>query len=84
MGDDLGAGLARLAARAPAVEHVIIEASGVSDPWRIAQLALVEPGFSLEPIVVVADAASVAEPARRSLDCRYGARGRLLRPKSWR
>jgi G3E family GTPase len=59
MGDDLGAGLARLAARAPAVEHAIIEASGVSDPWRIAQLALVEPGFSLEPIVVVADAVAL-------------------------
>jgi len=59
MANDLGAGLSRLAARTPAVEHVIIEASGVSDPWRIAQLALVEPGFSLEPIVVVADAASL-------------------------
>lgn len=58
-GDDLGAGLARLAARSPAVEHVVIEASGVSDPWRIAQLALVEPGFSLEPIVVVVDAATL-------------------------
>ena len=56
MGDDLGAGLARLAARTPAPEHVAVEASGVSDPRRIAQYALVEPGFSLEPIVVVADA----------------------------
>lgn len=60
MGDDLGAGLSRLAACTPAVEHVVIEASGVSDPWRLAQLALVEPGFSLEPIVVVADAVALA------------------------
>jgi G3E family GTPase len=67
MGDDLGAGLSRLAARTQAVEHVVIEASGVSDPWRIAQLALVEPGFSLEPIVVVADATSLL----RQLDDRW-------------
>jgi G3E family GTPase len=56
-GGDLGAALPRLAARG--VEHVIVEASGVSDPWRVAQLALVEPGFSLEPIVVVADAVAL-------------------------
>ncbi len=59
MSGDLGAGLARLAARVPAVEHVFVEASGVSDPWRLAELALVEPGFGLEPIVVVADASAV-------------------------
>lgn len=57
IGDDLGDALARLAARGP--EHVVIEASGVGDPWRIAQLALIEPGFSLEPIVVLADATAL-------------------------
>lgn len=56
MSDDLGAGLARLAARALPLDHVVVEASGVSDPRRIAQYALVEPGYGLEPIVVVADA----------------------------
>src|SRR5580658_159768 len=74
-GGDLGAGLSRLAARD--VEHVIVEASGVSDPWRVAQLALVEPGFSLEPIVVVADAGELV----RQLDDRWVAdtvRGQLL------
>lgn len=60
MGDDLGAGLARLAARTPPPEHVIIESSGVSDPRRIAQFALVEPGFNLEPIIVVADALALS------------------------
>ena len=59
MSGNLEAGLARLAARQPAVEHVIVEASGVSDPWRLAELALVEPGFALEPTVVVADASAV-------------------------
>lgn len=57
IGDDLGAGLARLPA---GIEHVIVEASGVADPWRMAQLALVEPGFALEPIVVLADASALA------------------------
>jgi len=74
-GGDLGAGLSRLAVRD--VEHVIVEASGVSDPWRVAQLALVEPGFSLEPIVVVADAGALV----RQLDDRWIAdtvRGQLL------
>ncbi len=67
MGDDLGAALARLAARSPAPEHVIVEASGVGDPWRIAQLALIEPGFSLEPLVVLADATAL----QRQLDDRW-------------
>ncbi len=60
MGDDLGDALAKLVARTPAPEHVIVEASGVGDPWRIAQLALIEPGFSLEPLVVLADATALA------------------------
>ena len=63
-GDDLGAGLVRLMARERGIEHVIIEASGVSDPWRVAQLALVEPGFNLEPIVVVADGVALPRQLR--------------------
>ncbi len=53
LGDDLGDALATIAMRQP--EHVIVEASGVSDPWKIAQLALIEPGFLLEPLVVLVD-----------------------------
>lgn len=55
LGEDLGDGLATLAGREPPPEHVIVEASGVSDPWRIAQLALIETGFTLEPLVVLVD-----------------------------
>ncbi len=58
IGDDFGDALNRLAASGP--EHVIVEASGVADPWRIAQLALIEPGFALEPLTVLVDAASFA------------------------
>jgi G3E family GTPase len=47
MGDDLGDALAALMARTPTPEHVIVEASGVGDPW-------------LEPLVVLADATSLA------------------------
>lgn len=67
IGEDLGAALAQLAARSPPPEHVIVEASGVGDPWRIAQLALIEPGFSLEPLVVLADATGL----RRQLDDKW-------------
>ncbi len=67
IGEDLGQALAQLAARTPPPEHVIVEASGVGDPWRIAQLALIEPGFSLEPLVVLADATAF----RRQLDDRW-------------
>ena len=59
LGEDLGEGLHALAARTPRPDHILVEASGVSDPWRIAQLALIESGFSLEPLIVVADAAAV-------------------------
>ncbi|MBC7636611.1 MAG: GTP-binding protein [Acetobacteraceae bacterium] len=59
MGDDLGDGLAAMAARIPPPEHVIVEASGVGDPWRIAQMALIEPGFTLEPLVVLVDATAL-------------------------
>lgn len=67
IGEDLGQALAQLAARSPPPEHVIVEASGVGDPWRIAQLALIEPGFSLEPLVVLADATAF----RHQLDDRW-------------
>src|ERR1700722_19550633 len=59
MSGDLGDGLVRLAGRQPPIEHVIVEASGVSDPGRVAELASIEPGFGLEPIVVVADASAL-------------------------
>ena len=65
LGADFGAGLNRLAAQG--LDHIVVEASGVSDPWRIAQLALIEPGFDLQPLVVLADASTLAD----QLDDRY-------------
>lgn len=42
-----------------AFDHVIVEASGVGDPWRIAEIALVEPGLRPEATIVLADAARI-------------------------
>ncbi len=58
IGPDLGDSLARLLARMPAPERVVIEASGVSDPWRIAQLVRLQPGVTLEAVPVLVDAAA--------------------------
>lgn len=41
--------------------HIIIEASGVGDPWRIAEIGLVEPSLRLNAVIVVADAARIAD-----------------------
>jgi G3E family GTPase len=41
-------------------DHIIIEASGVGDPWRIAEIALVEPSLRLNAVIVLADALRIA------------------------
>jgi G3E family GTPase len=56
LGPDLGAGIAQLTALEPPPEHIVIEASGVSDPWRIAQLAQLETGVHLDAVLVLVDA----------------------------
>jgi G3E family GTPase len=40
-------------------DHIIIEASGVGDPWRIAEIALIEPSLRLSAVVVIADASRI-------------------------
>ena len=61
LGNDFEYALAALADRTPAPEHIVVEASGVSDPWRIAQLALLDPGFELQPLIVMVDAAAILD-----------------------
>ena len=61
IGPDLGGTLATIAARRPAPEHILIEASGVSDPWRIAQLVKLEEGVALDAVLVLVDAAAFPE-----------------------
>ena len=57
-GPDLGDSLARLLARETRPEHVVVEASGVSDPWRIAQMVKLDPALRLDAVVVLVDAAA--------------------------
>ena len=66
IGDDLSAALLRVLATRPPFDAVVVEASGVSDPWRIAQFALAEPRLALHGVIVLVDAAglgaNVADP----------------------
>mgnify|MGYP001807354558 CR=1 FL=1 len=60
---DLAMALDRFAGRTDRYEQIVIEASGVADPTRIAALAG-SPGLSRGATVVVADAATVRARAR--------------------
>jgi G3E family GTPase len=63
IGGDLGAALARVIEARPPFDAVVIEASGVSDPWRIAQVGLADPALSLQAVLVLVDAAAVLAQA---------------------
>ena len=52
--------LGRVLDRSVAFDHIIIEASGVGDPWRIAEIALIEPSLQLNAVIVLADASRIA------------------------
>jgi G3E family GTPase len=41
-------------------DRVVIEASGVGDPWRIAEIALVEPALRLDGVLTLVDAVRIA------------------------
>ena len=51
--------LGRILDSGAAFDHIIIEASGVGDPWRIAEIALVEPSLRLNAVIVLADASRI-------------------------
>jgi G3E family GTPase len=67
IGDDLSMALIRVLDSASAFDAVVIEASGVSDPWRIAQLGRADPGLGLDGVVVLVDASAVLAHARDPL-----------------
>ena len=56
IGDDLTAALIRVLDSAPRFDAVVVEASGVSDPWRIAQMGRADPGLRLDGVIVLVDA----------------------------
>lgn len=55
IGDKLVQALAEISERADRPDLLVIEASGVSDPLRIAQVGMLDRAFRLNSIVVLAD-----------------------------
>ncbi|MCO4865456.1 GTP-binding protein [Cupriavidus sp. WGlv3] len=55
IGGRLAEALVAIAARAQRPELLVIEASGVSDPLRIAQVGLLDPAFRLNAVLVAVD-----------------------------
>lgn len=64
--DGLAMALDELGALDPAPEHLVIEVSGVGDPWAVAQWGRT-PGYELEAVLVVVDPESIGS----WLDDRY-------------
>jgi G3E family GTPase len=67
IGDDLTGALFRVLEASPPFDAIVVEASGVSDPWRIAQVGLADPGLSLGGVIVLVDAAAAGAQARDPL-----------------
>jgi G3E family GTPase len=65
---DFANALPPLLERDPPLDRVVVEASGVSDPFKVAQFGTT-PGFRLDGILVVADAETVRA---RATDPRMG------------
>lgn len=61
MASGLDDALARVLALDPAPDWIVIEASGVSDPGRIAQVGLSDPLLQLEAVVVLVDASGIRD-----------------------
>lgn len=62
--DNLGAAFYALSTRSDPPDHIVIEASGVADPRRIARYAQAIPGLYLAGIIVLADAQLIRKQAR--------------------
>lgn len=56
IGGDLTAALIRVLEAPFPFDAILIEASGVSDPWKIAQVALVDSALGLDGVIVMVDA----------------------------
>lgn len=59
--------LARAMARQPVPQWIVIEASGVAEPARIAQVGMSDPMLELESVLVVVDASNIRQQASDSL-----------------
>lgn len=63
-GSDLMAALMELEALAPALDHVLIETSGVALPAAVAQSVSLLAGYALDRTVILADAETIRERGR--------------------
>lgn len=67
IGDDLSMALIQVLDSGVAFDGVVIEASGVSDPGRIAELGRADPGLRLEGVIVLVDASVALTQSRDPL-----------------
>ncbi|MCI4428172.1 MAG: GTP-binding protein, partial [Burkholderiales bacterium] len=58
IGDDLSLALMQVLDSGRRFDAVIVEASGVSDPWRIAQFGRADPRLQLDGVIVLVDAST--------------------------
>ena len=65
-GDDLVTGLLDIGTVEPRVDHILIEASGVALPGSVAEIVQILDGFSLNGVVVMADAETLLHLAEDS------------------
>ena len=56
IGNDFYAAIDRILRLDPLPDHLVIETSGVADPFKVAQIALAEPDLHLQGVVTVVDA----------------------------
>ena len=63
IGDSLVTTLLDLLQRPDRFDHIVVEASGVADPGRIADIATLEPRLQRDGVIVLVDAADVLERA---------------------
>ncbi|GEP53082.1 CobW family GTP-binding protein [Reyranella soli] len=69
IGDSLVTTILALLEQPDRFDHIVVEASGVADPGRIADLAVLDQRLARDGVIVVVDAGSVRE---RSADRRVG------------
>lgn len=67
IGDDLTRALIQVLDSPTPFDEVVIEASGVSDPWSIAQIGMADPQLALEAVIVLVDTAAVLAQSRDAL-----------------